>query len=1097
VDRTLIAKILPPTRSPAWIARPRLTGRIEAVAGRRLTVVEAEAGFGKTALLTSWWESATCAWYTVDSSDRDLLAFARRLSESLRLHVPDLPAELVRPGEGLAGPEPEQVSRADALAARLSEVLHDRLTSDLVLIVDDAHDLVPAVPATRMIEALCRQAPGRLHLVLAGRRRPPFPIERLRGRSELIEIGADLLAFDEEEIASLLQAQLGTLPEGLPATLHRRTGGWPAAIMLAVEALRESPAERWSALIGSRADARLFSYLAEEVLANQPAEVLRLLSTTALLEQFRPALCDALGLAPSGPLLADLLRRGLFVEERQDGSLALRPLTRDYVLANLPLPPEQAVEVRARAAEWLSATGHAAAALRLLVQLDEPGALVPLLEGNGPAILNDGEVSLVLEACRSLPVDRRTAAIEQLEGDVLQVQGDWAGALSCFERASAGSAGVPARLAWRKGLIHYLRGELDAALEAYGQGVDDEGAEPGEMALLLAWMATAYWLRGDTSSCRQLAGQAFDLASVSKDNRALAAAHTALAMLAALDGDRRGNDAHYLLALKAADEAGDVLQIIRIRTNRGSHFIEEGAYEEGLQELDLAIRLAEMTSVTSFLDLSLLNRGQARFHMGQLDEALADFEASRARCEQIGSDAVAYSLVGIGDVYRERGNLAQARAAYEEAVKIAEACGDVQGAVPALANLATVVAGEDPDQAKLLAERAIGYGSGLGYVQAVLAGGWVAAHSGDLEGAAMRAGEAVVLARARRDRAGLAEALALSCLTSERPRLRAEELREAASIWASIGDPLGEARAAIALDWLKPEPASTTSRIRAERVLESHGLRLQGGNLAAGLLSLVTRVDARLVRLLSLGGFSVVRGGEVVKTSEWQSRRARELLKLLVARRGRPVPRAVLMDALWPDEDEERLSNRLSVALTTVRSILDPSKQSPADEFVRADRDAVALNLGSVDVDLERFLASASAGLDRLRRGDDLGAMPLLEAAEATYSGDFLEENPYDDWAAPVREEARAAYIAVARALAENFVTRGEPDAATRYLLRILEADPYDEDAHLRLVRALSDARRYGEAHRHYLGYRRAMKELGVEPVVFPGSARPPARGQG
>ena len=96
-----------------------------------------------------------------------------------------------------------------------------------------------------------------------------------------------------------------------------------------------------------------------------------------------------------------------------------------------------------------------------------------------------------------------------------------------------------------------------------------------------------------------------------------------------------------------------------------------------------------------------------------------------------------------------------------------------------------------------------------------------------------------------------------------------------------------------------------------------------------------------------------------------------------------------------------------------------------------------------------------------------------------------------------MREEARAAYIAVARALAEQLLTRGEPDAATRYLLRILEADPYDEDAHLRLVRALSDARRYGEAHRHYLGYRRAMKELGVEPVVFPGSARPPARGQG
>jgi DNA-binding SARP family transcriptional activator len=581
--------------------------------------------------------------------------------------------------------------------------------------------------------------------------------------------------------------------------------------------------------------------------------------------------------------------------------------------------------------------------------------------------------------------------------------------LSCFEKAGAGAPTTPARLAWRKGLIHYLRDDLEAALEAYGRGVDDAAAEPGEMALLLAWMASAYWLQGDTTTCRRLAEESFELAAAGKDNKALAAAHTALAMLAALDGDRRGNDAHYLLALRAAEEAHDVLQIVRIRTNRASHFIEEGAYEEGLRELDVAVRMAELTSFTSFLDLSLLNRGQARFHLGQLDEALADYEASRARCLQIGSDGVAYPLGGIGDVYRERGNLAQARA--------------------------------------------------------------------------------VELARSRRDRAGLAEALALACLSSERPRARMEELREAASIWASIGDRLGEARAAIALDWLQPGSSSTADRVRAERLLASRGLRYSGGNLAAGLLALVTRGESRSVRVLSLGGFSVVRGGEVVKTSEWQSRRARELLKMLVARRGRPVPRTALMEALWPDEAEERLGNRLSVALTTVRSILDPEKRNPPDEFIRADRDAVTLNIEALDVDLERFMASAVAGLSRTRSADASGPDLLLEAAEAIYSGEFLEENPYDDWAASAREEARATYIAVARTLADLCVARGEPDAAARYLLRVLETDRYDEDAHLKLVKTMADAGRHGEAHRHYLGYRRAMEQLGVEPVEFPGSA--------
>jgi DNA-binding SARP family transcriptional activator len=105
------------------------------------------------------------------------------------------------------------------------------------------------------------------------------------------------------------------------------------------------------------------------------------------------------------------------------------------------------------------------------------------------------------------------------------------------------------------------------------------------------------------------------------------------------------------------------------------------------------------------------------------------------------------------------------------------------------------------------------------------------------------------------------------------------------------------------------------------------------------------------------------------------------------------------------------------------------------------------------------------------------------------YAGDFLEENPYDDWATPPREEARAAYIAVARALAVHAVRRTDPDSAVRYFLRVLQLDRFDEEAHLGLVAALDGAGRHGEAHRQYLNYRHAMEELDVEPVAFPVAA--------
>jgi DNA-binding SARP family transcriptional activator len=259
-----------------------------------------------------------------------------------------------------------------------------------------------------------------------------------------------------------------------------------------------------------------------------------------------------------------------------------------------------------------------------------------------------------------------------------------------------------------------------------------------------------------------------------------------------------------------------------------------------------------------------------------------------------------------------------------------------------------------------------------------------------------------------------------------------------------------------------------------------------GGNVAAGLLAVAIRADPASLRIQSLGGFAVLREGHVVRVSEWQSKRARELLKVLVARRGRPASRFYLMETLWPGEDPDRVSNRLSVALTTVRNVLDPEHRRPPEAFIRADKDSVHLDLSALDIDLERFLAAAGEGLGALRRGAAADAISVLEEATVAYAGDFLVENPYDDWAAPAREEARAAYIAAARALALHSVSSRDPDTAVPYFLRILEVDRYDEQAHLGLVSALADTGRHGEAHRHYLTYRRAMDELSVEPASFP-----------
>jgi DNA-binding SARP family transcriptional activator len=240
------------------------------------------------------------------------------------------------------------------------------------------------------------------------------------------------------------------------------------------------------------------------------------------------------------------------------------------------------------------------------------------------------------------------------------------------------------------------------------------------------------------------------------------------------------------------------------------------------------------------------------------------------------------------------------------------------------------------------------------------------------------------------------------------------------------------------------------------------------------------------VRIRTLGAFEVVRDGQAVRLAEWQSRKARDLLKVLIARRGRPTPRECLMEALWPDEDPQKLSNRLSVALSTVRSVLDPEGASEPERYVAADKETIALNLNHLIVDVEVFVASADSALSRLRRSGPDGAREILELAESAYAGDFLEENLYDDWAVALREEARALYLAVTRTLAHLCGKAGEDDAAVVYWLRVLELDGYDEESHLELVALLDRGGRRGEARRRYDLYAARMAELDVEPAPFP-----------
>jgi ATP/maltotriose-dependent transcriptional regulator MalT/DNA-binding SARP family transcriptional activator len=1141
------------TRGSSTIARPHLERRLDDALDRRLTCVVAGAGYGKTTLLSRWAGStprAMSAWHGLTDADRSLSVLVRAVTNALRLCIPGLPTDLVAAVSGPRGPDTgtDEPGRAQAYAGRICSAVADSQVRPVVLVLDDLEALDGAAEPAAFVAGVCRQAPPGLHVVLASRRDPPFPLARLRGQGLVADLTAAELAFTPAETAEVVHAALGEGPATLADELHALTGGWPAAVRLAGEALaRVAPNGREAALDRLRRPGGVVhDYLAEEVIADEFDDARELLVRLAALDRFPPDLAESLAAATGSgaggsAALAALVRRGVVVEAPARGRswLSVNSLVRD-VLAVDPAFAAGRAGTLALAADWFGDHDEPAAAVRCTLAVGGAVDARVLVGTWGPELLRAGDAELALEAALAVPDADRTAALDRLEGDARQLLGDWDGAVACYQRAAGdsddslggpdmlgdadgrGNADVNAAdllepgLAWRWGLIHHLRGDLATALAIYARGDLGSGraaerlrladsSDLADTALLLCWTATAHWLQGDAERCRALAADTMDRAARSGDDRALAAAHTVLALVAAQDGDRLANDTHYLRALDHAERAGDLLQIVRIRLNRGSRLNEEGFYDEAIAELDLAIGLADLGGYGTLKGIALNNRAESRFALGQVDLAADDVEASKAAFQRLGSLLVGYPLTIAGWIHAARGQTALAHASFAEAIDVSRRSGDLQGLVPALVGLARLVVADDPAHARVLADEAVSTRIGLDAVEALGAQAWVALANGERDEAARLGRQYAGLARDRRDRAALADAAELRAAAAPHgaandnaphdapddnaPDDAADDARaaltEAATLWEELRHPLGQGRALLGLARLGGPDAPALAR-RAERLLRPVGARRLA--VEAARLTSATAPPPELA-IQCLGGFAVLRGGVPVPVGEWRSRKARDLIKMSIAREGRPVHRGVLLEQMWPDEDPDQTSSRLSVALSTARAVLDPGKTRPPAWFLAADADTVWLDLDHLDVDVVRFTDLAALAQAERKGGPTPAATDALTAAEVAYVGDAFPEDPYEDWTVSLRERARAAYIWVARTLADDSTAAGDSGTAVRCWLRVLEHDPYDEHAHLGLVAAHLLTGQQGEARRAYQAYCVRMAEIGVEAAPFPALA--------
>jgi LuxR family maltose regulon positive regulatory protein len=398
LSRPLLAgKLAVPLLQSGIVNRDRLLEMLDENVTRRLCVVVAPAGWGKTTLLTEWARQAgdrhSVAWVTLDETDDEPHQFWTYVITALRMAAPDL---------GVAALAALRVPGIDPVDVALPALLNDLSASDArrTLILDDYH-LLTDVRIHEAVEYLLSYLPPSLRLVIAARFDPPLPLARMRARGELTEIRAADLRFSSAEAAGLLSA-VGQVEVGADAVdaLVDRTEGWAVGLKLAALTIRGSPdaAARAAEVRGD--DRHIIDFLSSEVLDRLPADGRDFLVRTAVLDRLCGSLCDAmLGRSGSAAVLEALERAELFVvplDARREW-YRYHGLFRDVLSRELEATAPSAVsELLRRAAGWYLTAGQVDEAVRLLTAAGDRREAGQLLVSAEDAFLEQGAAATYL-----------------------------------------------------------------------------------------------------------------------------------------------------------------------------------------------------------------------------------------------------------------------------------------------------------------------------------------------------------------------------------------------------------------------------------------------------------------------------------------------------------------------------------------------------------------------------------------------------------------------------------------------------------------------------------------------------------------------------
>ena len=1047
------AKLDTPLMTGKILRRERLLGKLKENLDKKLILICADAGYGKTTLLAQFCRELKnpFIFFNLDSRDSDAATFFKNLVAGMQRHAPGF-------GTRVRSVVDEKRGHEIIVGTFINEFL-ERIKEEFYIILDDYHRLSQNRAIIRIINYFLRHLPANMHFVISSRTTPPIYLSYYLAKQELLHLGKEHLQFDIEETQSLLREIYALdIEDADIMRIAELSEGWVTVIQLILQRLSVAGSAQVRQTLDNyvASGEELFDYFAHEIFSNQPKKICDFMMKTSILEYLHPDVCDrVLGMRGAAEILNHLEREHIFVI-RSGENLIYHPLFQEFLHKRFKdaYTVQYVRKLHRKASDYFCVNKQFSVTVRHLIgarrfakaanilykhydywhESNEFATYVQLVDMVPDSVIEKYPYLLLRKAAMYYEMKKVEKGLKIVDRALRRLRrtNDRRGMMRAYT------------LKWHANhLLMQSRKALYHAKKAYQLAGKRKSRHKARVMMNLA---TAYRILGVFNKASNILEDALQMARTLKDPKLECDALHMLGMLYYNMSELARAEKVFMEIVSKFQDHVYPLALAYIYRSIASIAVDNGDLVKAEKNIEQAESIVEQYNDRYLSHYLVLLKGRMSVYRGDYQRAITFFEQVvelNRRIDVKISDL--YALLDLVDVHLRMNNVPRARQSLDRARLVL-------------------------DQGQDIPQHVIG----------------VLIAQGRVEAAEQNFTAAL---------ASLKEALKLS--------RKVFDPSQVLQIYYAFSEYYyNRKRVTEALDWFKKYIVLAENHdfdaflISAGREqTELFELLLEQDYNTDFVLRILKRIDTDRARGIArehqpvvstpdlecnyLGSLQIrdAHGGVIVP--KWRTSRARIVFIMLTAKHPKGCTKDELIDACWPKKEAGQAVHSLQVELSSLRKMLHEmvDKRFGSENLIvcRSDNYTISSRL-SIAKDIRRFEslareAAAREGLDRER------SMRMYNQALDIYRGDFCSNLTFD-WCAEIRAYYRNMVLTVLKKMARMNLEDRRANEALALYRRAQQLDQYDEAIHIGIMRCLAALKDADGVQRQYQRLVQTLREF-------------------